>query len=68
MIVENLILELYIIENAVHQSDCIIFKTLISQKPFEVESLFFTCNKISMEAAVTIINFCWVWSGMPIVL
>ena len=41
-----------VIENKLDQSDCMFFKVLISQKLFEVESLLFTCNKISIEAAV----------------
>ena len=38
-------------KDALNQSDCIIFKILISQKLFEVEILLFAFNKISMEAA-----------------
>ena len=45
MAMKNLILGV-IIENALDQSDCLIFKILISQKLFEVESLLFACNKI----------------------
>ena len=54
-----------VIENALNQSDCIIFIILISQKLFMVESLLFACNKISIEAAVWYWSFSWVSSGMP---
>ena len=43
---------LVVIENTLDQSDCINFKILISQKLFEIESLLFACNKISMEAVI----------------
>ena len=42
---KNLVLGV-VIENALDQSDCLIFKILISQKLFEVDSLLFACNKI----------------------
>ena len=54
-----------VIENAVYQSDCILFKILISQKLFEVESLLFACNKMSMDARIWSCSFSWVWPGMP---
>ena len=40
------------IEKTLDQSDCIILIILISQKLLELESLFFACNKISLEAAI----------------
>ena len=45
MAMKNLVLGV-VIENALDQSDCLIFKILISQKLLEVESLLFACNKI----------------------
>ena len=45
MAMKNLVLGV-VIENALDQSDCLIFKILISQKLFEVESSLFACNKI----------------------
>ena len=59
------------IEKTLDQSDCIILIILISQKLLELESLFFACNKISLEAAIWSWSFSGVWSdmsGMAIVL
>ena len=53
LILQRLVNVRVVIENTLDQSDCIFFfLILISRKPFEVESLLFTCNKISTEAAI----------------